>query len=395
MVYLFEIVDSIVFAYLGFSVIYFFVFAVFSMFNRKDKYPEASEFHRFLVLFPAYREDRVIESSIKDFLRQTYPRDRYEVVVISDQMSDETNRRISNLPVRLLNVNFTESSKGKALIFAMDCLKDNEYDVVVILDADNTVEPDFLDQLNRVYDAGVLAIQGNRQGKNLHTDYAIMDAASEAMNNAYFRKGHSFVGLSSSLSGSGMAFDYKWFQDNIRNISTNGEDLEFEIFLLKQRIFIEYLSKVPVYDEKVQNATSFSRQRRRWLSAQVDCLKIAIRDLPNAIFSGNINYADKLLQWLMLPRVLLLGFVFLITIIVSLVKFDWALKWWALLLILVITFWIAIPKTMNVRLLKIAVKRVPLLFGLMFVNLFHVNRASGKVFHTPHGGPASNTHDGG
>lgn len=393
MMYLLNVFDNVAFTYFGFSVAYLFAFAIFSMFRRNDAYPEAREYNRFLVVFPAYREDRVIEASVKAFLDQKYPRDRYDVLVISDQMSDKTNRRLSTLPVQLLKISFENSSKGKALISAMDALKHEAYDVVVVLDADNTVEPDFLEQINRAYSAGARAIQAHRQGKSLNTDVAILDAASEAMNNAYFRQGHSSVGLSAALSGSGMAFDYDWFRQNIGQVSTTGEDLELEIFLLKQRIGIAYLRKVAVYDEKTQDASSFARQRRRWLAAQIDCLKMSIRDLPHAIFTGNINYADKLLQWMMLPRVLLFGFVFLTSAVVSFVELEWALKWWTLFLILVTTFWIAIPKNMNASILKIAVRKVPLLFGLMFINLFHVNRASGKVFHTPHGEPAHYTND--
>ena len=390
MIYVLDIVDSVAFAYLGFSVAYLFVFAFFSLFKKNQTYPATSELHRMLILFPAYREDRVIEYSVRSFLAQTYPRHRYDVVVISDQMKEETDLRLSGLGVQVIKINEEQSSKGKALIFAMDSLKDKAYDVVVVLDADNTVEPDFLDQINRAYHAGYRAIQGHRQGKNLHTDFAIMDAASEEMNNAYFRQGHCALGLSSALSGSGMAFEYNWFRNNIRKVITTGEDLELEIFLLKQRIPIAYLSEVPVYDDKVQSALSFSRQRRRWLAAQVDCLKMAIRDLPHALWTRNINYADKLLQWMMFPRVLLFGFVFLTSIVLSFVKIEWALKWWALSFVLILTFWMAIPKNLDARIIKIAVKRVPLLFALRFVNLFHVNRTSGKTFHTPQGAPVSN-----
>lgn len=389
-IYLVDLFDSLIFAYLAFSVLYLFVFAVFSLFNRSHRFPAASKFHRILVLFPAYKEDLVIESSIKTFLDQEYPRDYYDVVVISDQMRDETNERLSALPIRLFKIQGENSSKARAMNYAMDCLKDDAYDVIVILDADNTVESDFLDQVNRAYSAGALAIQAHRQGKRLTTDYAIMDAASEGMNNAYFRHGHVSAGLSSALSGSGMAFDYAWFRKNIRTVWTTGEDLELEILLLRQRIPVAFLRKVPVYDEKVQNASSFYKQRGRWLAAQVDCLMRAIRDLPRAIFTGNLDYADKLLQWMMLPRVLLFGFIFLIAFVMSLLNWSWALKWWALFLLLVVTFWIAIPKNISANILKIAAKRIPLLFMLMFFNLFRLTRRSGRVFHTPHGEPIKN-----
>ncbi|MGV8090337.1 MAG: glycosyltransferase [Mangrovibacterium sp.] len=378
-------IDSLCFLYIGLSVLYLFVFALFSRFKRGDSYPPAVKSYRFVVLFPAYREDRVIESSLHSFLNQDYPHDHYEVVVISDRMIEETNQRIANLPVRLLQVNFEDSSKAKALNFAIEQLKDENYDVVVILDADNTVEPDFLKQINRAYHAGAIAIQAHRKAKNINTDVAVLDAASEEMNNAYFRKGHVFIGLSSALSGSGMAFDYAWFCKNIKKVSSAGEDKELEILLLKQRIYIEYLDQVYVYDEKVRSSSAFYKQRQRWLAAQLGSLKKALCDLPQAVFSKNIDYADKLLQWMMLPRLLLLGFSVIFAVVLFFIQWEWALKWWGLLFILVVTFGLAIPKELDNIHLERALRKIPLLFILMFVNLFRLKGVNKKFIHTSHG----------
>jgi len=382
---LIDVLDTICFVYLGFSVFYLFVFAFLSRFKRSDRYPAVTEYHRFLVLFPAYREDRVIESSVQAFLRQEYPRDRYKVVVISDRMSKETNNRIAKLPAQLLKVNFENSSKAKALNFTIDYFKDENYDVVVILDADNTVEPGFLEQMNRAYHAGAKAIQAHRKAKNMNTDVAVLDAASEEMNNAYFRKGHVFLGMSSALSGSGMAFDYNWFRANIGKISSAGEDKELEALLLKQQIYIEYLHEVPVYDEKVQSSSAFYKQRQRWLAAQFGTLGTALKDLPHALFSGNIDYADKLLQWMMLPRLLLLGFISLLSIIIPFIQLEWTPKWWGLLIMLAVTFGLAIPKEMDNKKLEKALRKLPLLFILMFVNLFRLKGVNKKFIHTNHG----------
>jgi len=382
---LLKILDIICFIYLGFSVLYLFVFASFSRFRRGDQYPPAKKFHRFLVLFPAYKEDLVIESSVQAFLNQQYPRSQYEIVVISDRMKEETNDRIASLPIRLLKVDFKDSTKAKALNFAMECLKDQPYDIVVILDADNTTEPDFLDQINRSYNAGTMAIQAHRKGKNFNTDIAVLDAASEEMNNAYFRKGHVFVGLSSALSGSGMAFDYAWFRENIKKVSSAGEDKELEILLLKQRIYIEYLHDVPVYDEKIQNSSAFYKQRQRWLAAQFESLKTALRDLPGAFFSGNLDYCDKLLQWMMLPRLLLLGFISMLSFILSFIQLELALKWWGLLFLQLLAMGMAIPKDLDNKALEKAVRKIPWLFVLMFINLFRLKGVNKKFIHTSHG----------
>jgi len=380
-----SIIDNLLFIYIGVSVFYLFVFAFFSRFRRSNYYPPATTFHRFVILFPAYKEDQVIESSVCSFLLQEYPRERYDVVVISDQMNEETNNRLEKLPLHLFRVNFKNSSKAKAMNFAMEQLKEENFDIVVVMDADNAVEPDFLEQINRSYQAGAMAIQAHRKAKNMNTDVAILDAASEEMNNAYFRKGHVFLGLSSALSGSGMAFDYSWFRENIKNVFSSGEDKELEALLLKQRIYIEYLDDVHVYDEKIQTSSGFYKQRQRWLAAQFGSLKRAVHDLPHAILSGNIDYVDKLLQWMMLPRVLMLGLIPFMGIILLLVNWNWTIKWWGLFLGLLVTFGLAIPKDLDNKKLEKAMRKIPLLFLLMFFNLFRLKGMNKKFNHSEHG----------
>ncbi|MDT3369390.1 MAG: glycosyltransferase [Bacteroidota bacterium] len=378
-------IDSLCFFLLGTSVLYLFVFALLSHIKRKDIYPAAGKLHRFVILYPAYKEDRVIENAISNFLEQDYPKSCYDVVVISDQMQDDTINRLKSMPVTLMEVHFQQSSKAKAMQYAMENLDKNTYDMVVIMDADNTVEPNFLHELNKAYHSGCLVIQAHRMAKNLNTDTAILDAVSEEINNSIFRKGHVRLGLSAALIGSGMAIDFQWFKKNIFKLQTAGEDKELEALLLKENIFIEYLEHVNVYDEKTQKDSTFYNQRRRWLASQLFAIKNNIGKLPGALFDGKFDYANKICQWMMLPRVLLLGFIGIISIIVLLYQWTWAIKWFILELLLVITLSLAVPDYLVNEQFKKAVWKAPKLFLLMTLNLFRLRGVNKKFIHTEHG----------
>lgn len=378
-------IDSLCFFLLGTSVLYLFVFALLSHIKRKDIYPAAGKLHRFVILYPAYKEDRVIENAISNFLEQDYPKSCYDVVVISDQMQDDTINRLKSMPVTLMEVHFQQSSKAKAMQYAMENLDKNTYDMVVIMDADNTVEPNFLHELNKAYHSGCLVIQAHRMAKNLNTDTAILDAVSEEINNSIFRKGHVRLGLSAALIGSGMAIDFQWFKKNIFKLQTAGEDKELEALLLKENIFIEYLEHVNVYDEKTQKDSTFYNQRRRWLASQLFAIKNNIGKLPGALFDGKFDYANKICQWMMLPRVLLLGFIGIISIIVLLYQWTWAIKWFILELLLVITLSLAVPDYLVNEQFKKAVWKAPKLFLLMTLNLFRLKGVNKKFIHTEHG----------
>ena len=214
-------------------------------------------------------------------------------------------------------------------------------DAVVIMDADNVTTPNFLAEINRAFESGLHAVQAHRTGKNMNTDIAVLDAISEEINNGFFRSGHNAIGLSAGLAGSGMAFDVHWFRRNVGHLQTSGEDKELEALLLKQRIHIEYLEQLPVYDEKTQKKEGIKNQRKRWIAAQYGALRASLPDFPKALIQGNIDYCDKILQWMLPPRLIQLagvfGFTLLFTAIGLLMSlqsggYEWytAIKWWIL-----------------------------------------------------------------
>lgn len=143
---------------------------------------------RIVILIPAYKEDKVIMECVESCLCQDYPSTHYDAVVISDKMSDDTNRTLSSLPIQLEIVHFENSTKAKALNLAMSHLEG--YDIALILDADNTIGPDFLRKINQAaFTDTTVAYQAHRTAKNLNTNLAYLDAVSEEINNSISGKG--------------------------------------------------------------------------------------------------------------------------------------------------------------------------------------------------------------
>lgn len=371
------------------AVAYPLIYSLASLGTRKSYYPTANKQHKFAILFPAYKEDRVIIPVVESFLQQHYPQELYKVIVISDHMQDTTNEHLAQLPITLLKVNYENSSKAKALNFAMDHFGRDEFDAVVILDADNIVDTNFLLEINKVFDAGVQAIQAHRTAKNRNTDIAVLDGLSEEVNNSIFRRGHVRLGISSALIGSGMIFNYQWFHDNVKHLVTTGEDKELEVLLLKQRIFIEFLDEVYVYDEKTQGEKGFYNQRRRWLATQFAQWGRVFKDLPRAILSGNIDYSDKLIQWMLPPRLILFGGIIVMGSIMQIIDWPLALKWWALFLIMGVTLCLAIPDKLVDDRFKKSINKLPLLFIMMVVNLFRMKGMNKKFVNTEKNGSST------
>ncbi len=378
-------IDWILFIPLACCVAYLFFYAAASRFYRPPHYPLPRKMRRILVLFPAYSEDRVIVDTVRDFLNQDYPKELYKVAVISDHMSEETDEALRQLPVSVLKARYADSSKAKALAFALEQVTDS-YDIIAIMDSDNLTVPTFLSEINRAFDAGCQAVQAHRTGKNPDTDIAILDAISEEINNGFFRSGHNAIGLSAGLSGSGMAFQESWLRRNVGKLQTAGEDKELEALLLKERIHIHYLCGLPVYDEKVRKSDAIKNQRKRWIAVQFAALHAALPDFPKAFLNGNWDYCDKILQWMLPPRLIQLAAVFGLTLLgILFLPFGESIKWCILSCVQIMAMLLPVPGNLFNRKLLKAIVKVPQLALLMAGNLFRMKGASKKFIHTEHG----------
>ena len=383
-----NIIDWIFVFALLLPVLYLFVFAAFSMQRRREPYPPARKQRRFVTLIPAYKADAVIVRTAQAALAQAYPEELHRVAVIADRLQPETLAELRKLPLTVIEVAFENSSKAKALTAAVEELGPDAADAVTILDADNLVGGEFIARLNEVFDAGVEAVQAHRTAKNRDTDTAVLDAAGEEINNSIFRRGHVALGFSSALIGSGMAFRYDWFGANIRQCVTAGEDKELEALLLRQRIYIDYLDDVEVLDEKVQGEEAYYNQRRRWIAAQFYALGAAVKNLPGALFSGNFDYCDKLLQWCLPPRMLLVGLVPLWAVVMTFFDPWSSVKWWIALVLMLFALAMALPDAQTDAKLGRALRRVPVLVLLTAANLFRLGGTKDKFIHTQHTGAA-------
>lgn len=390
-----NIIDWILFTLLALCVGYLLLYAIASRFYRVPRFPDARTFRRFVVLFPAYKEDRVIASSVRGFLQQDYPQELFDIIVISDQMQDATNEELRSLPIRLLIADYRDSSKAKALTMAMESVSGEHYDIVAIMDADNLTSPDFLAEINRAFDNGARSVQAHRTGKNMNTDISVLDGISEEINNGIFRSGHNALGLSAALSGSGMAFEAEWFRKNVRLLETAGEDKELEVLLLRQRIHTTYLPQIPVYDEKTQKEEAIGNQRKRWIAAQFGILRHSLSGLREAVSKGNMDYCDKILQWMLPPRLIQLAGVFGLTFIFTVIGVwqavqgeghEWtaAIKWWILSAAQIMAMLLPIPGRLLDKRLGKAILRIPMLALTTLGNLFKLKGAYKKFIHTEH-----------
>ena len=337
------IIDWILFIPIAGTVLYLGIFSVASLFTRESVLDKAKIQNRFAIIIPSHKQDSVIEQSVVSILSQDYPQRLFDVVVVSDHQSEITNMRLAQYPITLLTPDFAESTKAKSLQYAI--LKLPEFKIyALVLDADNIVEQDFLTKVNDAFEtAATKAIQMHRISRNRDTAAARMGSIFEEINNNIFRKGHINMGISAALAGSGTAYDFTWFKTNVMKAKTAGEDKELEALLLKQGYFIDYFDNILLYGEKKRTTSKMNEQHGRWTLQQFQNLLKNIRYLPGAIFRKQYDWADKLIQWMLMPRTSMIGIMMLMSILLPFIYLTLALKWWIISSAVLFFFALATP----------------------------------------------------
>ncbi len=386
---IFHLGFAVIFAYFFFNAAYILVYAIASLFYKSQAKDTTciNKQNKFLLLVPCYKGDSVILKTAPQSLQVDYPKEFYKLVVIADSLQPETIQQLKQYDLEVVEVSFENSSKANSLRYAVN-QQTEDFDYAIILDIDNVMDRHFLAILNAKLQNGERLVQAHRTALNANNSLAILDGASEEINNSIFRTGHRVLGLSAAFIGSGKAIEYTFFKEMIQNVHSVGEDKEMELGVLQKGETIYYADDAHVFDEKVDQAENFQNQRRRWLRIQAHFFRThLIPATKELITKGNIDYFDKMLQMVLFPRVLLIGSTFAMTL------FAWLFPslvyphygyWLLVFLMVALALYFAVPKKYLKNPFVKAIFHLPMAFVSMFLALFKVKGASKTFIHTQH-----------
>lgn len=384
-------IELILLIYLGGCVFYNLLFAIAGrLFPKKNRNtPDTLKHSRIAVLVPAYKEDEVILSVAQSYESLDYPADKYEVIVIADSLQPETITTLRAEGITVIPVSFKKSTKAKSLNVAFAQLNDQQYDMAVIADADNIPAVDFLTKMNIAFQQGYHVIQAQRVAKNLDTPFAILDAANEMIANHINRKGANALGLSASIIGSGIGFEFQLIKQALKETeATGGFDKVLQQLLVEKGYKIHYLEEALMFDEKVENATAFENQRKRWLSSQLVYVRQYFIRGFSALLKGRIDYFYMSVgQNLLLPRMLLLAGLFFITFIyliaghyLTIPLYAWAITLGAF----IVSMLLPLPGKFYSKYLLTVILNLPRVVGIMVALVFKLKGANKTFIHTKH-----------
>ena len=272
---LFNLTVSAVFL---FCYLYQFAFIPVSWLVHEDHKNADTSFHKYAVLVCARNEEYVIGDLIESVRSQTYPQEYIDIYVIADNCTDSTaeTARIHGANV-YQRYNKEKTGKGYALHDLMHHIREDHpegYDGYFVFDADNILEKDYIEKMNRSYCEGNEIISSYRASKNdgynwISAGYGLWFLRESR----YLNLPRLLTGSSCFISGTGFFFGKKTaaeMRDWPYHLLT--EDIEFTADMITRGRKISFCKDAVFYDEQPVTFTQSWHQRMRWCRGYLQVL---------------------------------------------------------------------------------------------------------------------------
>ena len=248
-----------------------------------DRKPEKT----FAVLVAAHNESAVISPLLENLKQLDYPKELYDIFVICDNCTDDTAEIARSHGVYAFE-RFDSSKRGKG--YAIEWMLENlwalprQYDGVVMFDADNLVDKNFLLVMNDRLCKGDRVIQAYLDSKNPYDSWVTLSyAMSYWFMNRMWQLARYNLGLPNTLGGTGFCIESQLLKEMGWGATSLTEDLEFSTRCIDRGIYPTWTHDTKVYDEKPIDLAASMRQRLRWAQGHFD---VAGRYLLKLIGSG-------------------------------------------------------------------------------------------------------------
>ena len=276
--------------------------------------------HCFAVVISARNESGVIGNLIKSIQSQKYPRELVDVFVVADNCTDDT-AQVARDAGAIVYERFNKEQVGKG--YALDWMfniietkhSEKGYEGYIIFDADNILDPNYIAEMNKVFDNGYRIITSYRNSKNYDTNWITAGYSLWFLREArYLNNARMQLNTSCAVSGTGFLVSADVIRENngwIHHLLT--EDIEFTTDSIIQGEKIGYCANAILYDEQPTTLHQSYTQRLRWAQGFYQVFKNYGAKLVKGIFKGSFSCFDMLMT--IMPAMLLTLFSIAVNIV--------------------------------------------------------------------------------
>ena len=261
-----------------------------------------------MVVVPAHNEELLIGRCVATLRNQTYSSDRYGILVVADNCTDQTVRAAADAGASVLErIDTTRRGKGWALQFAIDTLlaRPAPPRAVIIVDADGECDPRLLETLTGVMNAGARVVQADDELASGGSPRATLRAAAFTLVNRVRPQGRAVLGLPCSLCGSGMLFSREVLEAFPWDAFTAAEDTEYGLRLRAGGVGVVYTSRTRIVHSAPPTLAAADVQQDRWVGGKFALIRTrGPRLLGQAIHQRRPALVDAVIELAVPPLAL-------------------------------------------------------------------------------------------
>lgn len=334
----------------------------------------------FAAIITAHQDARFIPPLVDSLLRQHYK--NFVVYVVADDC-DISELNFPDERIVLLNPENPLHAKIKSIRYAIDHYI-REHDALVIFDSDNLAHPEYLRNLNQYFQKGFKVVQTNMFSKNIDSNFAKLDSLGHTYHNFLERQVKMEMGFTSSILGLGLAIDMDIYREVAFKNELGGFDKKLQIHLTESVPMIAFGKDAIVYDEKVENAAAFEKQRTRWIFTYFEYFKENFSFLMRSV--SCFNFGRILLGFSMMrPPMFLTIFLSVCCMIISFWVYPlsgWI--WICIFALYTLNFMLIIATQSQQKGIFKALFLIPAMIFRQFKSLLRIGRAKKAFLKTEH-----------
>lgn len=237
----------------------------------KGKPMKPARAHRYAVLISARNEEAVIANLIESVRRQSYDLGLVTTFVVADNCTDAT-AAVAAQAGAIVFERFDTSKVGKGyalnyLLREIDKLfPERPFDGYFVFDADNVLEENYIEEMNKVFSSGYEIVTSYRNSKNFGDNWISSGYALWFLRESqYLNHARMKLGTSCAVSGTGFLFSQRVLDEcGGWNFFLLTEDIEFTVHNVVRGRKIGYCHEAVLYDEQPTGFRQSWRQRLRW-----------------------------------------------------------------------------------------------------------------------------------
>ncbi|CAN7695091.1 glycosyltransferase family 2 protein [Paenibacillus sp. LjRoot56] len=268
------------------------------------------------IMVPAHNEAKVITKTVESLLALSYPHNRYEIIVINDNSSDNSSVLLGNLQTKypgrnliILNTDNVIGGKGKSNALNLG-FKLSKGELIAIYDADNTPEKTALTYLvsEITHDASLGAVIGKFRTRNRDASLLTRFINVETLSFQWMAQagrwklfklctipGTNFILRRSIIEQMG-GWDVKAIAEDT--------EISFRIYLMGYKI--KFQPKSVTWEQEPQTVKVWFKQRTRWAKGNI---YVIVKNIPLLFKRSARNIHFDILYYLSIYVLLLTSLV--------------------------------------------------------------------------------------